>query len=151
MTSIDNVRRFFPSVKTVKDATDTIEIEVTRADTAVSKMRKHNGCAMAVACKRKLQLDGVVISRAIAYLIKGRIATRYSVPQAVVREVVSFDRGAGFAPGAYSLAPINASHALGARAKRSSVDRAQPGNGKKRKKPHYTMDVRTALGSNQPR
>lgn len=146
-SSIQIVRQFFPSVKRVQDAARSIEIEVTKADTTSSKVKKHQGCAMAVACKRKFQLDGVVISRSIAYLVKDRVATRYNVPQAVVREVVSFDRGAGFAPGTYALAGINASHRLGARAERASVDRNKPGNGTPRKRPHQTINVRAALGA----
>ena len=101
--ALHNVRKFFPKVKGVHDGTKPLEIIVTKQDDKVSRRNDHAGCAMAVACKREYKLDGVIISRSVAYLIKGGEAVRYDVPEATSREIISFDRGGGFEPGTYRL------------------------------------------------
>lgn len=146
LKSISRVRKFFPNVQFVRDAKEPIEIEVTKGDSNAKAVKDHTACAMAVACKRKLKLDGVIVSRCAAYLIKDKIAMRYAVPSSVTREIVSFDRGADFAPGDYYLLPPKESQLLGQRAHRPSKDRAEAGNGKKRHKPHVTTGIRAALG-----
>src|SRR6267143_179111 len=97
------VNKFFPKVTKVRDATSNIEIEVTKTDQNIAKKMKHDECAMAVACKRKMHLDGVIMAISTAYLIKDNVATRYKVPISVGREITSFDRGAPFAVGTYKL------------------------------------------------
>ena len=57
------VRKFFPHVAAVHDALTNTQIEVTKADASSRAVKNHNACAMAVACKRKFKLDGVIISR----------------------------------------------------------------------------------------
>jgi hypothetical protein len=101
--ALAKVRKFFPNVESVEDATESLKIEVTARDVSTSKRRAHSECAMAVACKRSQNLDGVIIATSTAYLIKGKDATRYNVPESVAREVVSFDRGASFEAGTYHL------------------------------------------------
>lgn len=88
------------------DSSRNAKIEVTKGDEATSRKKSHKGCAMAVACKRKFHLDGVIISRNRAYLVKGTQARRFTLPPSVSREVVSFDRGGGFEPGEYQLSKI---------------------------------------------
>ncbi len=99
-----------------------MKIEVTPRDASSKAVRDHNGCAMAVACKRALKLDGVIISRSIAYLIKGDHATRFKLPESISREVVSFDRGAGFAVGKYELERVPKTSRLGYREPRVEPD-----------------------------
>jgi hypothetical protein len=101
--ALTRVRKYFPDVETVVDAIGPVTVEVTKNDVSTSKRKAHAECAMAVACKRAMKLDGVIISTAIAYLIKGTKATRYHVPPSVAREVVAFDRGANFESGKYQL------------------------------------------------
>lgn len=139
------VHRFFPDVEKVKDATRAVTIEVTKRDTTSSTVKSHKACAMAVACKRALELDGVVISRRIAYLIKDNVATRYAVPESVTREVVAFDRGGVFEPGEYKLQKPRPYISLG------TSGRARiTGKGKKlgtRGDPHHaTANIRAKLG-----
>lgn len=97
------VQRHFPNVNKVQDATKNLTIEVTNDDDKKSKRRNMNECAMAVACKRAYKADGVILSRKVAYLVKGDLAIRFIIPESVAREITSFDRGAGFAPGSYHL------------------------------------------------
>jgi hypothetical protein len=139
------VRKFFPKVTTVEDARREITIEVTKRDASTAQARDHAQCAMAVACKRAMDLDGVIIAIKTAYLVKGTKALRYMVPESVQREIVSFDRGAAFAPGEYRLRPpepsirIGAPHANGRSDKRTGEQAAA--------RRHFTEGVRAVVGS----
>jgi len=138
------VRKFFPGVKHVVDATEPLNIEVTKGDVSTSKRKAHSECAMAVACKRAKHLDGVIIATSTAYLIKGDTATRYTVPDSVGREVVAFDRGGSFEPGEYKL--IKPNSPLGHGGSGSHAAAAY-----KRSVPHVTTNVRAVLGSDSVR
>jgi hypothetical protein len=136
------VRKFFPNVETVKDAKEPITVEVTKTDTRSAKVKNHQACAMAVACKRMLKADGVIVSVVTAYVINGTVATRYHLPESVSREIVSFDRDAGFEPGIYEMnVPENKLGAIHAGKKLNT------GNGKKVRHKHQTAGIRTVLGS----
>lgn len=139
------VQGFFPQVTSVHDSQKNIAIEVTEHDAQHSEVRKHRTCAMAVACKRKLKVDGVIISVDRAYLIKGSKAMRFSLPESVSREVVSFDRKGGFAPGTYKLQAIPAGKRLGHHT--GGTNPHHRGNGRPHKSIHITEGVRTHLGS----
>jgi len=128
-TALRVVQKFFPQVTTIEDAAECVEIEVTKQDDKIAKKKDHKTCAMAVACKRKLGLDGVLISINTAYLVKGTKARRYHLPQSVAREVVSFDRGAGFAPGQYQLSKVPKSLRLGTK-QRNKTGRGRTGGGR---------------------
>ena len=111
-TALQVVQKFFPEVTEVVDASRNQVIEVTQQDEKTAKKKSHKTCAMAVACKRKFNLDGVVISVNRAYLVKGKKARRFTLPESVSREVVSFDRNGGFEPGEYELNKIPPSSRL---------------------------------------
>lgn len=140
--SLDIVRRFFPKVTKVRDAKDSIDIEVTPADIRSSATKDHNSCAVATACKRAMHLDGVIVSRSMAYLVKGGVATRYHVPARVTREVVAFDRGGSFEPGEYRLNRPDEHIALGHNRERG---KPTPGSTKKHRPHQLTANIRTAL------
>jgi hypothetical protein len=144
-TALSVVKKFFPEVTKVTDGKKAITIEVTAADDRTATKRAHKTCAMAVACKRKFDLDGVVISVATAYLVKDKKATRYQLPPSVSREVVSFDRDGGFRPGEYQLSAIPKSNRLG----REPQGKHQGGPSVDKVRPlvHHTEGIRTALGS----
>lgn len=95
--------KFYPHVTTVKDGPKTIRVIVSKDDVTSSKLKEHTGCAIAEACKRQLPIDSVVVSRSVAYLIKGIKATRYILPKSAQREIMAFDRGGRFMPGTYTL------------------------------------------------
>lgn len=144
--ALKTVQSMFPQVTSVVDAGRARVIEVEAVDLQSAAVRSHRTCAMAVACKRKLELDGVIMARTTAYLIKGRRATRYAVPQAVTREIISFDRGGGFEPGIYRLIPFEAGRRLGADKARGPHEIA----GQPQRFRHQTAGVRAMLGSRVP-
>lgn len=151
--SLNIVKKFFPKVTKITDATENSFIEVTARDAASKAVRDHGACVMAVACKRKLHLDGVIISRSTAYLIKNGEATRYKLPQSVSREIVSFDRGAGFETGQYQLDKIRPSQKLGARSERAPDPREGAHSESKKPKSkfkHVTTNIRSVLGGQRP-
>jgi len=143
------VQHFFPNVTRVTDADENVRLEVTSADDKVASKKDHNGCALAVACKRRFGLEGVIISRTTAYLVRLRSAIRYQLPPSTSREIVSFDRGAGFAPGVYQLNKIPKAVRLGTeRGESTSNEKSHNGNLTKRFR-HVTTGVRTVLGSKE--
>ncbi len=105
---------------------------------------------MAVACKRAFKLDGVIISRSVAYLIKDNKATRFKMPESASREVISFDRGAGFSVGEYELRRVPKTSRLGYREPRVETDDVNR-DGKPKRHAHYTTNVRTVLGGRKPK
>lgn len=104
-SALSIVRKYHPAVTMMVDAAKPISFQVTKADCSRGKKGSPESCALARAAGR--QWDGAVISRTRAYLIKGKRAIRYAVPQSVAREIVSFDRNHNFAPGKYSLIPVS--------------------------------------------
>lgn len=150
MSALSNVQAAFPNVTKVVDAKKDTAFEVTKADTKSAAVRNHTACAAAVACKRKLELDGVIMSVSTAYLIKGNVATRYKVPEAVSREITAFDRDAVFSPGDYQLKAPASTERLGARNGQGKGggdgDNSTKGNMAKRFH-HKTEGIRAAIGS----
>src|SRR5271170_7718775 len=103
MSTLNTVQKYFPHVEEIEDAKEGAVVEVTRRDESTSKRRQHGTCALAVAAKRCFEADGVIISITKAYVVHGKKAFRYDLPEAISREVISFDRGSGFSPGTYQL------------------------------------------------
>lgn len=100
-SALNIIRRYHPNVAKVVEAKRDTQIRVTAEDCRAGKRKGPSSCAMAKAFER--EYDGAIVSLSVAYLIKGDVATRYVVPQAVSREIVSFDRAKKFEPGEYSL------------------------------------------------
>jgi hypothetical protein len=141
------VRHFYPSVSKVNDADEPITVEVTAKDVKESHRKDSTDCALAVACKRNMDLQGVIIAKSTAYLVKVRTATRYEVPTSVQKEIVAFDRGAEFAIGAYQLRPFSKTGRLG----KHNHGRSDGGNGPHtdtahKRFRHITEGVRASLG-----
>jgi len=103
------LRRHFPNVEEVADATKPVKVIVKSSDSVTGKRKAPTECAMARAMKREFDADGVIIGLSRSYIIKGRKAIRYHTPDTVARELVSFDRHHDFAPGIYSLSPMSPS------------------------------------------
>jgi hypothetical protein len=144
-SALSIVQKRFPQVTSVKDSTQNVRIEVSARDVSNSTKKDKQGCAMAVACKRKMHLDGVIIARNKAYLIKGKKAIRFDVPQSVQKEVVSFDRGAAFEPGDYHLTRISPAQRLDRHKTKSKPGKRTSTNRVK----HQTVGIRAVLGSKE--
>lgn len=138
------VQKNFPDVTKIVDSRKDLLVEVNRHDVKAAAKQDHQACAMAVACKRKLHLDGIMVSINKAYLVKGNKAMRFSVPVSVAREIVSFDRGSDFVPGSYSLKAVPLRERIGARLDRGRGNHT--GTGKRRVHRHITTGIRAVLG-----
>lgn len=111
------------------DATESLDLCVNKEDISRSRSKNPAECAAAKAISRQLHTEvRVHVSR--TYVKKGKHWERYNTPQSVAREIISFDRGASFTPGDYTLSPVSESNRLGTYRGKSSK-----GNGKKRRKP----------------
>jgi hypothetical protein len=143
--SLGVVQKRFPKVTKVIDSRKPLKVTVGRQDTSLGKKKKHEDCAMAVACKRKFKLDGVIISVSRAYLIKGNTAVRFEVPESVSREITSFDRGSDFVPGEYGLDPVAKRDRLGS--VKGTRHSPRTSKGRPIRRYHRTENIRAALGS----
>lgn len=108
-----SVKRLFPKVATVTDATSRVSVMVTQRDSSQGKRLNATECAMARAAKRDFNADGIVIGLSRSYIIKGNKALRFATPSNVAREIISFDRHHDFAPGKYELIPVAPTQRLG--------------------------------------
>lgn len=148
MKALSIVQQYHPKVTLVQDGLDPIQVEVQVTDVASASIKNHKCCALAQACKRSFNLDGVIVSRSTVYLIMGNQATRYKITEAIAREIVAFDRGAAFAPGTYTLKEINRTARLGYRAK---YEKGRTGSRKrttgKSRFQHITTGIRASLGT----
>lgn len=93
------VQKRFPRVTRVKDAKHPIRLTVKPQDSQNGIKVSPESCALAQAAKRELKADGAIINLSSSYVIKGTTAIRYKTSELVSREIVSFDRGGGFAAG----------------------------------------------------
>lgn len=131
------VRKYHPDVEKVVDGLKNIRITVDEKDQKNSDPLSPNHCALAKACLRNY--DGAIIGMHVAYMIKGKIATRYMVPTSVAREIVTFDRHKDFSSGIYQLGAPWPTRKLG-----SGRTGKKTGKGKKSKPQfrHVTKGVR---------
>jgi len=143
--AIARVQRFFPNVRVVRDAETSVQIEVTDRDTKVPGRGDFKNCAIAVACKRSMHLDGAIVARSTMYTVKGNVATRYKVPERAAREIVAFDRGGKFAAGVYELQPFVGASLLGKG--RRGGQKWKHGAGRKIQHRHFTTGIRSVLGA----
>lgn len=142
-TSLTMIRRYFPKVESIRDATRQAIVEVTNSDNSNADVRSHRTCALAIACKRYFEADGVIIGLTTSWIVSGKTATRYMNAGTVSREITSFDRNAGFDAGLYLLTPASTSSRLGA--VRSNNNHRQSTKKGIRTFRHFTRNVRTSL------
>jgi hypothetical protein len=109
------VQRHFENVTTVTDAKEDVIVTVLPKDVSWAAHKNHSHCALARACTRS-GCDAAIISRSTAILINRGRAARYMLSSAAAREIVAFDRGAGFSPGEYLLKAPPKTQRLGKRA-----------------------------------
>lgn len=140
-SALNIVNKFQPGVRRVVDAKTPVSINVSAHDCAVGASGKADECAMARALKRKF--DGAIVSKAIAYLIKGDTAYRYRVPSSVRTEIVSFDRHHDFRPGSYHLSAPCTTERLAAKRKNRKPSEAKRKTGKPVRRRHLPDGVRS--------
>lgn len=145
-TSLSIVRRYFPDVEKVVDGTKSITVHITPADSKRATKKNHSACALAVACRDQEDADGVIVAINTVYVIKGTRAFRYKNLESTSREIVSFDREAGFEPGDYRLRPPFEGEKLG-RDPRGKKHGKDDGNNKRKAPQHITTNIRTSLNS----
>lgn len=136
------VRHFFPFVERVEDAKKGLLITVTEQDVKKGKAGNPTKCVMAVACKRMQRATGVIVSRNTAYVVKGKKATRYKIPERITRETVVLDRGGRFSPGVYEFKAPYLYQRLGFHTSGKSGKK----NGKAKNR-YRLLDVRPTLSS----
>jgi hypothetical protein len=117
---VSRVRKYFPNVTQVVDATDSITVSVQKSDVKSGRRNQPGSCALAQACVREYKADGALINIGFSYIIKGETATRYKTSVSVGREITSFDRHHDFATGNdYMLSKVSPA---------SRLDRKRPGH-----------------------
>src|SRR5713101_3983749 len=86
------------------DAEEDLSIEVFKSDVSKSKKNDPSNCAAAIASQRMLKTDiEVHISRTYVLDLKKKAWIRFMTPEAIGREITSFDRSSIFEPGDYIL------------------------------------------------
>lgn len=138
--SLTLIRRYFPAVEKLNDATKGAVIEVTNADSNGAELKNPALCAFAKACYRSFDADAVIIGLTTCYIVKGKIATRYKNTETISREIISFDRKAGFTAGLYLISPFSPCSRLGVYMARKTHPRT--GGKDRRRFRHVTTRVR---------
>jgi hypothetical protein len=77
----------------LEDATKDLILEVSLEDIKRSTTKDPSRCVFATCAVRQLNADEAIVFRTRAYIRKGKVWKRYLVTQAIVRELVVFDRG----------------------------------------------------------
>ena len=148
MSALNIVKKQFPQVKKVVDATEGIRVSVKPRDSVEGDKKSPNNCALARACMRELRADGAIINVGFSYVIKDNVATRYKTSETVAREITSFDRHQDFAPAEdYLLSHISASHRLGVERRRGRAGSHTPKKQHLRVHNHQTVDIRLSSKS----
>jgi hypothetical protein len=142
--TLSNIQEFCPWVESVIDADVPIVILVTQKDVNSAEVKSHLTCALAIACRRWFHADAALVSKTVAYVVKGLRAVRYKLGPSIQQEIVVFDRKGPFKAGEYQLSPPSPSNRLGLVRAYDPVRKSKNG-GKSKRFVHYTEDVRTAL------
>jgi hypothetical protein len=135
------IRQYFPKVVEVIDATKKTIIEVKAEDSVGGRRKDPALCAFARACYRSFNADGVIIGLGTSYVIKGKRAVRYKNAESISREIISFDRDAGFDLGRYQLVPHSGTNCLGVYKGHDTHPKSKNGEDRRAFR-HYTKGVR---------
>lgn len=143
MSSLNTIRKQFPEVERVRDSRRTIVIRVKPIDTTSGRKKDPESCALVRACVRERIADAAIIGIGHAWLIKGKVATRYKTSVGVGREITSFDRHQDFAPGTdYKLSKIPPSARMGKYKGERGPHKAVRDVSKTVVHKHHTADIR---------
>lgn len=98
----------------VEDADEPVTITVTKNDVRLGSAKAAQSCAAAKAICRQTGATEARVHASRAYIKKGKKWLRFSVSPAMRNEIIAFDRGGQFAPGEYTLVPVQPSVRLDA-------------------------------------
>jgi hypothetical protein len=88
----------------VIDAIKDVDLVITKRDTTESKKKDPANCAAALAGRREFKADvRVHITRTYVKDVKNKRWIKFVTPERIQKEIISFDRGASFEPGEYTL------------------------------------------------
>lgn len=90
----------------VKDASEPLTFTVMKADVTRGAAKKSSSCAAARALCREGHCEEARVHVSRAYIKKEGGWLRFGVAPTMRNEIIAFDRGGEFAPGTYTLAPV---------------------------------------------
>lgn len=113
-------------------------------DVQKGKGKQPDSCAAAIACVRQFGAISARVHVSRTYLEFDKHWVRFATPASLRTEIVSFDRGNKFEPGAYELVPVYPSaQANGKRQGGNGHDGASKPK-RKRATPHVLNNVRSS-------
>ena len=125
----------------IVDAKKRIKIAITKRDCKLGKTKDPGACAAARAILRQTHCKQARVHLSRTYVQMGKKWVRYHTPHSIRSEVISFDRGAKFSPGVYTLSPMSPTNKLGSYTHKSKHKNKR--TGKKRAPYHTVHGVRT--------
>lgn len=134
----------------VKDVDEGLTIVITKSDVRAGSTKKATSCAAAKALCRQEHCEEARVHFSRAYVKRNGTWERYSVPAALRQEIIAFDRGGEFAPGAYTLSPVQPSVRLGALKHSGAPDKrtgkySHRNKGKRKRPYHVATGVRARM------
>lgn len=127
----------------VVDAPKKLTITITAKDVAKGNTKDPATCAAAQACLRQADCTEARVHLGRTYLKVGKKWVRYHTPESLRGEIISFDRGAMFQPGEYTLTAMQPTKRATGKAQSSSRASRAKKNQKPRTKPHVVYGVRS--------
>ncbi|HWS65725.1 MAG TPA: hypothetical protein VN325_23445 [Steroidobacteraceae bacterium] len=133
--------------KKVRDAKSKLMINIVKRDVDNAAKMDPGNCAISRAVKRCAHAHQVIVHRSRTYvqMNQGSDWLRYETPESAARELISFDRGAGFQEDNYTLRPVRPSAREGMLKDRKRDRGAY--TGKKRTPHHVLKGVRASIKS----
>jgi hypothetical protein len=124
----------------VEDASEKLEIAITKNDVRLGAKKNSDACAAARAVCRQYHCEAAKFHFSRAYIKRDGKWLRYSVPPALRNEILAFDRGGAFEPGEYTIAPVQPTVRLDAPSrKRYSRNKKRPQSGNRTKRPYHVV------------
>ncbi len=133
----------------VVDLKKPLVIHITKNDVAKGKTKDPSCCAAALACKRQTHCEDVRVHLGRTYLKTEGKWVRCMTPKSLRTEIISFDRGAEFTPGAYTLSPMSPANRLGSGARGSATSKTRAKYLHKPRAKYHTVSGVRAHGANR--
>lgn len=131
----------------IVDATKPVTITITPEDVKKGDNKNPSSCAVAMACMHAGYTEARVhLSR--TYLRIGKKWLRFTTPQAIRTEIISFDRGASFQTGEYTMQPISAKE-RNMRGKAHTLEGPKRGRPDHKRAPSHVVRGVRAHGANK--